>query len=354
MKDLVAPCETVRGESGLPRVSVIMPCRNERDHIAASVASVLAFDYPADRLDLTVMDGMSDDSTRALLDELAAREDRLKVLDNPGRLPAPGLNHAIEVAKGDIILRVDAHTIYASDYARLCVQALLETGADNVGGVLETIPGAETAMAHAIACGVSHPFGVGNSVFRIGVAARRWTDTVPFGCWRAETLRSLGGFATDLPYAEDDELNARLVRRGGRILLDPAIRARYIARPTLGKLGIMMYRYGRYKPASSRRVGRIVTWRQLVPPLFVATPAISAVAGFAWPMLWLAPVALLTAHASAGMIIAIRSRTRIGWTSAMQLPVVFLTMHVTYGLGYLVGLPALLFERRSVSSGKRP
>src|SRR5512134_747691 len=227
-----------------PFITIVMPIRNERRWIEASLGSALAIDYPAERYEVLAIDGISDDGTREILADLAARHPRLRVVDSPEKRQAFALNRGIRLARGDIIVRMDAHTIYPRDYVRQCVRTLLETQADNVGGICITVPGAPTAMGRAIARALSVGFGVGNAAFRIGAEERRWVDTVPFGCWRKDTLIRLGDFATDLPYAEDDELNARLRRRGGRILLDPAISARYIARPTLPQLARMLWRYG--------------------------------------------------------------------------------------------------------------
>ena len=345
MNEVAAALGTSQLYQNIPKVSVIMPCRNEFANILSSIESVMNFDYPEERLFLTVVDGMSDDGTRALLAALASQESRISLKDNPDRLPAAALNKALGLADGDIILRVDAHTIYPSDYARLCVSTLLETGADNVGGVCETIPGAETPIAAAIAYAMGHPFGVGNSRFRTGVQSRCWTDTVPFGCWRLETLQRLGGFATDLPYTEDDELNARIRRDGGQILLDPAIRSRYIARTTLTKIATMMYRYGRHKPIATHRIGWFGSWRQIVPPTFAAALIVSTPLSFVWPFGRLLIAAALSAHAMVGTLVAMKARFDISRSAALLLPVVFLTMHLAYGLGYLIGISALLLGR---------
>lgn len=344
---VVAPAPTLASgvAASWPTVTVVMPCRNEAAHIEACLTAVMDFDYPEDRIGVVVVDGMSDDGTCKILQRLAAETPRLRVLANPARLPAPGLNAAIEASDSEIILRVDAHTLYPRGYAALCIRTLCEAGADNVGGVVAARPGSETQMGRAIAMAMSMRFGVGNATFRTGSTGRRWADTVPFGCWHRKTLVTLGGFATDLPYAEDDELNARLHRDGGRILLDPMISAVYFTRPTLRSLAVQMYRYGRYKPLSARRVGRITTMRQLAPPLFVGGVLGTALAAIVVPAAGLLAVAAVAAHAAVGTAIAAMEAPRQGPGIAFRLPLVFLTMHGAYGLGYIVGCLALLTTR---------
>jgi GT2 family glycosyltransferase len=329
-------------EASLPFVSIIMPIRNERACILACLESVLAGDYPADRFELLVLDGLSDDGTRDLVADFAVQRPQIRLLDNPDRLQAHALNRGIALARGEIIVRMDAHAIYAADYVRRCVAGLLASGADNVGGVCTTVPGAATPMARAIAVALGHVFGVGNAHFRIGTGTPRWVDTVAFGCWRRELLRKVGGFATDLPCAEDDELNARLRRRGGRILLDPAIRVRYVARTTLRQLTLMLYQYGYYKPFAARRIGRIATARQLVPPLLVATLGLAAAAGPVWPGAWLFLLGASAAHLGGGLAAGMTQVRPHGLAVALRLPLVFATMHGAYGWGYLRGLFDLL------------
>lgn len=335
-------CEAVVGaRHPWPTLTVIMPCRNEARYIAESISSILAFDYPPDRLDILVADGMSDDGTTAILQELATAHPRLRVLANPGRMPAPGLNLAIAQSRAEIVLRVDAHAAYPPAYARRCVAALQATGAANVGGTVVAAPGAATATARAITIAMSHRFGVGNAGFRTGVRDRQWTDTVPFGCWRRATLLKLGAFATDIPYGEDDEFNARLRKQGGRILLDPEISSTYFTRPTLRALALQMYRYGRHKPLTSKRIGRVTSLRQLVPPLFVAAVFTGLAASIVVPTVLPVVVGIMLAHLGAGSAVAAGQTSKLG-AAAILLPPIFLVMHSAYGTGYLAGTLALL------------
>ena len=220
--------------NGRPRVSIVMPCRNEAAYIGPCLDSVLATDYPLDRMEVLVADGRSDDGTREIVERCAAQHPCVRLLDNPARITPAALNTAIRVATGDVIIRMDAHGVYPRDYVPRLVRALEETGADNVGGVVITLPADDTPSARAIALAFSHPLGVGNAYFRIGVAGPRWVDTVPFGCFRRELFDRVGMFDEEMVRNQDDEFNLRLIGHGGRILLLPDVVARYYARRSLG------------------------------------------------------------------------------------------------------------------------
>src|SRR6266513_1865168 len=214
----------------VPTVSVIVPCRDEERYIARCLDSIAATDYPRERLEVLVVDGMSEDRTRAIVADYGARYPFIRLLDNPGRIPPTAVNTGIRAARGEILVRVDAHGVYPPNYIPALVAALEQTGADSVGGVLVTLPANDTAIAQGIAIAMSHPFGVGNSYFRVGVREPRWVDTIAFFCCRRETFERVGLFDETLARDEDSEFNGRLIQAGGRILLVPHVTAQYYAR----------------------------------------------------------------------------------------------------------------------------
>jgi glycosyltransferase involved in cell wall biosynthesis len=183
---------TARPNSALQRVTVILPCRNEASHISACLDSILASAHPAERLEVLVVDGMSDDGTRELIERYAATYPRIRMLDNPRRVVPTALNIGIRAATGDIIVRMDGHVVYPPEYIPRLVGALLEDNADNVGGCLITLPADGSSVAQAIAIAMAHPFGVGNAHFRIGAKEARDVDTVPFGCFRRSLFKRIG------------------------------------------------------------------------------------------------------------------------------------------------------------------
>jgi len=334
-----------------PLVTVIVPCRNEGKWIAPCLDSILGNDYPGERIEVLVVDGMSTDETRSTVERYAARHTCIRLLDNVKQITPVALNIGIRAAQGTVVLRMDAHVDYPADYISSLVRLLQDKGADNVGGVCRTQPGAATAMARAIAVGMSHPVGVGNSYFRIGSAEERWVDTVPFGCYRKDVFDRLGLFDEELVRNQDDEFNLRLIRSGGRILLSPKVVCRYYTRDSLGKLWRMYYQYGYFKPLVVRKVKGIMTVRQLLPPLFVLCLAAGTLLA-PWSRLAAAALAVVVVSyvtvISGCVLAAVR---RHGWQAALGLCLVFPAMHLSYGIGYLRGVLTFLVLRRRAPGG---
>lgn len=328
------------------RVSLILPCRNEEHHIESCLDSLIATHYPHDDLELLVVDGQSDDRTREIVARRARVHPWIRLLDNPERIVPTALNLGVRAATGEIIMRVDAHALYPPEYVPRLVAALLETGADNVGGRVITLPANESVTAQAIARALSHPFGVGNSWFRLagdGPAEMREVDTVPFGCWRREVFTHIGGFDEELVRNQDDEFNYRLRRAGGRVVLVPDVVAYYYARASRRQLARMLYQYGYFKPLVARKVGAVVTMRQLVPPVFVSAMAMGALVAPFWrssAVAWLGALALYVAVVMGCALHAAR-----GLREAIALATTFPLLHVPYGYGFLLGLWHLVTRR---------
>jgi glycosyltransferase involved in cell wall biosynthesis len=321
-----------------PTVSVVIPCRNEERYIAQCLDSILATDYPKHRMEILVADGRSTDNTRTILVRYAALHPGIVLLDNPTGTTPAGLNVAIRKASGDIIIRMDAHVLYPADYIPRLVAALEQTGADNVGGVLETVPAEDTPTARAIALGLAHRFGVGNSYFRTGVKEQREVDTVPFGCYRREVFDRIGLFDEELIRNQDDEFNFRLITRGGRVLLLPDVICRYYARKSLRQLARMYYQYGYFKPLVARKVGRVMTVRQLIPSILVATLATAAALSWWIPLARLVLAAVGGSYGLATALCATAAARTHGARCAAVLTLVFPVLHFSYGSGFLRGI----------------
>ncbi len=336
-----------------PFVSIVIPCRNEARYVGACLDSILATDYPEGAFEVIVADGMSDDGTRDVLARYASRDARVTVIDNPKRVTPCGMNLAIREARGEIIVRMDVHADYPVEYLSRLVRAQEETGAENVGTLVRTLPADETPMARAIATGLSHRLGVGNSHFRVGASTRKWVDHVPFGCWRRETLDRIGLFDEELVRDQDVELNARLLRMGGRILLLPDLASHYHARRTLRQLSGMLYQYGYFKPLVARKVGRIMTARQLVPSVFVLALVGTLAPAPWWPAARLGFAAIAGAYALVVGAAMVGTSRHLGWRAGLALGAVFPAMHLNYGVGYLRGLwdHFLPFRRAGHPSG---
>ncbi len=322
-----------------PFVSVIMPVRNEEAFIARSLGAVLTQDYPPDRIEVIVADGESSDHTRAVIASLPGAE-RVHIVKNPQRRQAFGLNAALQRARGDIIVRVDGHTIIAPDYVRQCVRALSVSGAVNVGGCMR--PTGLTPAGVAIAAAGASRFAV-PTAFHVSDTPQ-YTDTVYLGAWPRAELIAVGGFDERMRVNEDYELNVRLRQRGGRIYLSPAIRSTYFGRQTLGALARQYFAYGRDRTNTLKLHPESLKPRQLVAPSFVAALLIGAALAPFSTQARNAWMALLGAYCLASLTASTRvarQERRAGRESRSllpRLPVVFAVMHLSWGLGFWSGM----------------
>lgn len=325
-------------------VSIVVACRNEIGHIRDLLDSIVQQEMGDTLWEAIVADGMSSDGTRAVLDEYCVRHPQIRVVDNPRRIVSTGLNHAIRAARGPIIMRMDAHTSYAPDYCRCCLETLERTGADNVGGPARTK--ASDVRARAVAAAYHSRFSTGGARFH-DVSYQGWVDTVPYGCWRKATLERFGLFDETLVRNQDDELNLRLVRMGARIWQDPAIVAWYSPRARLSPLFRQYFQYGFWKVAVIRKHRLPGSWRHIVPVLFVLLHALVIVSLVT--ALALAAPTWATASAIAGLVLvgtygaatlsaSVLTAQRSGWTTLPYLPAAFAAYHFAYGLGFLFGL----------------
>ena len=333
-----------------PLVSVIMPVRNEAAYIERSLGAVLGQEYPAERLEILVVDGMSDDGTREAVLTHATADPRVRLLDNPAGIVPPGLNIGIGRARGEIVVRVDGHCEIAPDYVRRCVEHLLAghdgTPVEAVGGPIETI--GETDEAAAIALAMSSWFGVGGSAFRTIKDRPLLVETVAFPAYRRATLQRLGPFDEELVRNQDDEYNYRLLKSGGRILLSPDIRSRYYSRGSLRSLWRQYYQYGYWKVRVMQKHPRQMRARQFVPPAFVTGLIGSAALGLVLRPFRLLLGAVLALYLAANVVASLS----VGREHAPRLLVIHPILHLSYGLGFLVGLAH--FARHFAAPGERP
>jgi cellulose synthase/poly-beta-1,6-N-acetylglucosamine synthase-like glycosyltransferase len=322
-----------------PFVSVIVPCRNEAKFIAGCLQSILANYYPSDRLEVIVADGMSTDGTRALLEDLAARDRRLRLIDNRRQITPAALNLAIGAARGEIILRIDGHAVMPPDYIRRCVDRLESSGADNVGGTIHTVAQTKGPFSGAIVAALSSRFGVGNSAFRTTAGkGPRVVDTIFGGCWRREIFSRIGGFNEQLLRSQDLEFNLRLRKAGGRILLDPEIVCDYHARADLASFWSHNFLNGRWAvlPFGASKIVPVRP-RHLIPLIFVLALAVSTVFPFPWSIAIPAVYAAVNLAASLQVALARRHLEYLA-----LLPVAFASLHLAYGLGSAWGLIELM------------
>jgi hypothetical protein len=318
-----------------PLVSVLMPIREEAQHVERSLGSVLAQDYPADRLEVLVADGMSQDGTREIVASLAAGRGNVRLLDNPRGIVATGLNAAIAQARGEIFVRVDGHCEIAPDYVRRCVDHLVAGRAEGVGGPLETV--GETRVARAIALAMSSRFGVGGSPFRTLRGQTRLVDTVAFPAYRRDVVERAGPFDEELVRNQDDEYNYRLRKLGARILLADDVRSRYWSRSSLSSLWRQYFQYGFWKVRVMQKHPRQMRPRQFAPPLFAGALLVLAAGSLFLPAARLALGLLAGSYALFLAVASVRLAAREP-ESLSVVPVALASLHVAYGLGFLTGL----------------
>jgi succinoglycan biosynthesis protein ExoA len=333
------------------QVSIIVACRNEIKHIRTFLDSILAQDMAGMRWEVIIADGMSDDGTRDIIEQYALAHPEFRLIDNRRRIVSTGLNAAIRASRGEIILRMDAHTSYAVDYTRVCVRTLEKSGADNVGGPVRT--NAVGPWQRAIAAAFHSPFSTGGTRCH-DVSYEGWTDTVPYGCWRKETLERLGLFDDTLIRNQDDELNLRLVRAGGRIWQNPQIMSWYSPRSDLASLARQYFQYGFWKVAVIKKHRLPGSWRHAVPASFVVAILVLA-ASMLFAAIWgtrawfdkaaVALAGLVSSYLVALVICSIFTACRQGWKNFIYLPAVFATYHLSWGLGFCSGMFKLSHKR---------
>ena len=336
----------------LPRVSVIVPVRNEERYIEHCLAQLLSQDYPGSRLEILVVDSMSEDGTRAIVHRLqkstGAKEGAgpdgsvppvIRLLEDPNRQRASALNKGILSARGEVIARVDARSMVPRDYVARCVATLSKTGADNVGGVQQPI--ARSPMQEAIGMAMSHPFGIGNAQFRLGRRSG-FVDTVYLGSYRRAVFDKVGLFDDAAPVlSEDSDINQRFRDSGGRVYLNTEIRAGYFPRETLGSLGRLYFRYGGARAGNFLKHRKLTSWRQAVPPIFL----IGLVAIAALALTGRIPRAVLFALLGGYLVCDLGVSAHLAWLRRKwylwpRLVAVFPCMHFAWALGFFRRLVA--------------
>lgn len=319
-----------RAPSGtLPRVAVVMPVLNERRHLRSAVDAILGQDY-AGEMEIVLALGPSTDGTDEVAAELAAADPRIRTVSNPTGATPRGLNAAIRATTAPIVVRVDGHSMLPANYVSTAVDALQSSGADNVGGLMAAE--GVTPFEQAVARAMRSWFGIGGARFHLGGEAGP-VETVYLGVFRREMLERVGGFDTDLRRAQDWELNYRIRQAGGTVWFTPELQVTYRPRADLRELSRQFFKTGQWRREVTRRHPGTASARYLAAPaavLGVVSGTALALAGHR--------IGLLGPLGYAAAVVAGSAATSSGLppTARAALPAVYTTMHMSWGLGYLL------------------
>jgi cellulose synthase/poly-beta-1,6-N-acetylglucosamine synthase-like glycosyltransferase len=328
-----------------PLVTIAMPCRNEEAYIESCIRSIQAQDWPRDRLEILVADGMSIDATREILARLAEEDRRIRLIDNPAQLQASGLNECVRLARGEVIVRMDAHADYAPDFVRQCVSTLERTGADNVGGAAR--PRARTFFQRCVAAVLESPLGIGGSQYR-KASTEGFVESVWPGAFRRSVFERVGLFDPRAVTNEDAELNQRITEAGGRVYLSRDIVVHYYPRESPRALARQYFKYGQGRARTLLKHGRLAALRPALPFLWLAGE-VALLATWPWHPLgpWsVATYALATGAEAVRVVRRLDARGDLPRDKGLfTVPIctavvwgLFPVLHVSHGAGFAAGL----------------
>ncbi|MBW2341513.1 MAG: glycosyltransferase family 2 protein [Deltaproteobacteria bacterium] len=319
----------------LPLVSVVIPMRNEAQHIDRCIRSLIQQDYPKNLYEILVVDGMSKDHSKKIIQSLSNSYSNIFFLENPNLLTSFGLNAGIRKSKAETIIILGAHSFVVPDFIRRNVEVLKNSGADCVGGPINSL--GETYVASTISLAMSSQFGVGDALFRYA-ESEGYVDTVAFGAYKRTVFKEIGLFDEELVRDQDDELNYRLRKAGGKIFISPQIKSFYYNQANLRKLWIQYLLYGFWKIRVLQKHPKMMQLRQFAPACFVLSIALSSVGSLYFPILFSLLLSILMSYIVTNIFFSFRITRKEGWKYLPLLPVVFSTLHLSYGMGFLAGL----------------
>lgn len=328
-------------------LSVICPIYNEEKYIAQFLDSLLQQDYPQEDLEILLVDGMSKDRTREILAGYTDKYPFIRLIDNPNKIVPYAMNRGIDAAKGDVIMRLDAHASYQPDYFSVLVSGLRRLNADNVGTVCKTDVLNKTPKTLAIREVLGNKFGVGNSTFRTGIDREQEVETVPFGCWPREAFERFGKYDVRLVRNQDIELNKRIIRGGGKIFILPDTYCTYLARETWRALAKNNYGNGKWNILTVyyTKTFSSLSLRHFIPLLFLLSLIVPLLLAFVW---W--PFALVSSTSLLAYTCLLSAVSlKLAVTKKLNffyLLITFFVLHLSYGWGALVGILRLPFLGR--------
>ena len=327
----------MKDNNSLPFVSTLLVTRNEKDYVKMSMMSLINQTYPKDKFEIIVIDGNSDDGTidviKVLQSEYSTDAFKIRLLNNDKLILSSGWNIGIRAAKGEFVLRIDAHSTIAPNYIEKCVETINRVDAVGVGGILitESLPGGNDAVPLVL----SSPFGVGNSIFRVS-GKEGYADTASYLLYRKEIFEKAGYFDERMVRNQDIEEHSRIKKVGGRLYFNPEIVATYYSRNTVKKMLKQAYGNGQWNMVLLKKDKNALSIRHLVPFFFVLGVIGATILGFIHPLFWMIGIAVILLHLVLGICFACKKTKKI--SQILTMPFLFLLLHMAYGTGYIAGL----------------
>lgn len=323
--------------NSLPTVSVVIPIHNEERYIEACLDSLLNQDYPMNLIECVCVDGMSTDSTREILERYTTKYPFIRVIDNPEKSVQFALNHGIRAARHEYIVRFDAHSEYAMDYVRKCIEFHQKTDAQNIGG--PNIVMGRSDVQKAIAAAYYSPFALGGGRNHIE-GYEGYADTVSFGSFKKETAEKNGLFDEDLTLNEDDDFNFRLIEDGGKVYITPEIRSTYYPRDNYRALFRQYFLYGEWKVPVIKKHGKPARLSHLIPLFFFMFIVFGGLLSLVLPFAWIDVVyySVLAIYLGIDIYVSMTSQYIATTVGKWRLVWVHFVLHFAYGLGFFVGI----------------
>ncbi len=340
--------------NNLPFVSIIIPCRNEEKFIEMCLKSILANDYPKERMEIFIIDGESTDNTRLIIQKISEQYPFIQLMDNNKRITPSALNIGIKKAKGELIIRMDAHSLYKKNYISSCVAYSKKYNADNVGGIFATTTHAHTLVAQTIASALSHPFGVGNSAFRTYPKHVQEADTVAYGCYKREVFDRIGIFNENLARSQDMEFNIRLKKAGGKIILFPEIICYYLAPSTYIHFIKHTISDGIWAIYPMKFTKKFLAPRHYVPLMFILSLIINMALSVRFTFFRFLFLVIAASYILLNLIASAQvAYKKHNFRYLVLMPCIFFTFHLCYGIGSCIGLLKIIYESISKKQAGR-
>lgn len=327
-------------ENELPYISVILVTYNEQQYIENALLSLIEQTYPMDRYEILIVDGKSTDNTLSLVQNMKNKNTQIdiKIIDNPKRILAAGWNIGIKAAKGEYVVRIDAHAEAKNNFIEKNVETIIRVPeAVCVGGKL--ITKSMTGGNEAVSKVLSSPFGVGNSSFRVS-DKEGFADTAVYGLYRKEIFKEVGYFDEFFVRNQDIELHSRIRAAGGKFYFNPDIECIYYSRNTVKKMVKQALGNGKWNMILIRTHKAALSIRHLVPFVFVVFLVFSTIGGIFYKKIWLLEALIVLTHLLLGVIASIKKTKKI--TEIITMPMIFFALHISYGIGYFSGLRTTL------------